>query len=328
MSASLPIIVLILAGGGLLPIENEVARSLREVFEVEVAVRSSTRSLSDAELAAEAHRLSADAAVEVVWQASDRGSVSLHVYLDGSRRWLIHRIHFDREDAESERARTIGFSIAALMPDQGTPTSVPPPASPLAPLPPSAPAPTAPTPTQPVPTLRPRPLRTARGAIDAAFHGAAAFGGYGGGLGGALAASWFVVPGLSARLGVVARVSEIAPAQANATAVIGTLGLRYGSHLLRRAPLGWGLRADLLALRFDVAHQSADDPYPQHESTWSAGASLTAEGTWALGESIEAVLGLGAETVFGQAPIYVHHEQVATVVPLRGFINAGVRVGF
>jgi hypothetical protein len=167
-----------------------------------------------------------------------------------------------------------------------------------------------------------------RTAIELAGSGAFALGGYGGGLGGAVAVRRALGSSLHLHVVLGGRVGEIDEAQATAH------GYFVGGGIAWAHPLGgsnrWeiGARLDALLLGQDVVHLSPDDPGPDHRFRVLPGAAVAGEGAYRFVEQAAVVLALGTEAAFGETAIFLHGREVTKLVPFRPLAEAGVRVVF
>jgi hypothetical protein len=164
------------------------------------------------------------------------------------------------------------------------------------------------------------------GAIDAAFQGS--LGGDATGLGGSLAGRWDFAPTWSLRVGVAARGGQVEAAGASSLIVYGAIGLvwRVLPETTRRG-LGLGVRLDVLGIR-DQVTRPATDGGATESSLVLPGADLAVEGGWLFARPLSVFATVAGEAAFGATPIFVHGSQVATLSPVRGVGEAGLRVHF
>jgi hypothetical protein len=292
--------------------------AIRQVVDASVSIVARDSPPPDDEALVLGNRMGAAAVAEVSWQPEEQPTALLHVYLVRNHRWVNQTIHFDRADLTSERSRAIGFAVASMLPELARP----------APAPPEVPAapPAVSARALPVPVAEPGP-RAWIGAFDGGVAVANALGGYGGGYGGAIGASWILAPRWAVRLGLAARVGEIEPASATSNSEIASLGLRYGPFATRQSRLGWGLRLDASLMRYELVHLSYDDPEPDHRVQLMPSAAATAEGSVALTDGAEAVLGVGVEAA-PRGDVFTHNQKVASLAPFRGLASFGFRARF
>jgi hypothetical protein len=243
---------------------------------------------------------------------------TLHFTRQGEARWSDREIRFEAADApqEQERGRTIGFALASIVPQE--------------PRLPAPPAEANAAKTEPLVRERDRaePNNERNVTIDAVGLVASGISGFGGGGGGALAARLPLRGSFRVRLALGARAGEIAPAQAASRAYFLGAGLAWQPWLDAERSLAVGARLDVLALGEELAHLSADDPEPDRRFRVLPGLSLALEGTWRFARTAAFVGAFGSELALGETNVYVKGRQVATVVPLRGIGELGLRVTF
>jgi hypothetical protein len=309
MSTALTLLVLIASGEPSDPSAVAMARAARQALgaDTEVIVRPFAPGAGDDEALAIARTVHADAVVALTWREADRRRVTLHVHADPGDRWIDRDIGFDASDADSERGRTIGFTVASMIPErEGAP---PRPSPALADAAPEAP---------------PAAAARKRFMVDAAFVGSAGIAGYAGGVGGSLHARWAFAPRFALRVGGSARAGEVHPAEATSIVMSGAIGAAWlalpptGSR-----PLGLGLRADFLLLRhaIDRADEGA-------QARWMPGADLALEGSLRLADSFFLIAAGGGELAFGATDIFVLGRNVAAIPPARVIFEAGFRAEF
>ncbi len=284
---------------------------------------------SDEALAREAEDARATLLCVISWSDGQRHA-TIRFLRPNEAHWSDREIRFDAKDAAAERARTVGFALASMVPDEAlarhraeTPgVQAPTPDLDLERMPVSSP----PTAEQPPPLEFPR--SPGRRSIEIAGHGAVAIGGSGGGLGVSAAVRLGLSRSLSLRFGAGGRVSEVAPAQATSRSYFAGPGIAWTSWLDRGARWGLGGRLDLLLLGQHVVHLSQDDPAPDHQFRLLPGATAALEGTWRFTEQASAILAFGTEAAFGSTDIVVRGRRVSELVPVRPFVEAGLRVSF
>jgi hypothetical protein len=312
MTSTLITVILIVAPvGSSDPSPDAVARALRQALGPETTVSVERRPSLPADTEALSLRPSAAGAAvaEVIFRDDEHKSALVRVYLEPRRTWVDHAITFDPADAVTERERTIGFTIASMLPEarEALPEAKP--------LPPTT-RPVAPTEEHDV------------GAFDAAVTAAQALGGYGGGIGASLGTSLDLSPILSVGLRLGARLGEVAPANATSTLFEGGLGLRLGRYGSERSRLVWAGRIDLLATRYELIHLSPDDDAPRHQARWLPAAALTFEAGWALTHAASVVARGGGEALLGETHVFTHGREVATISPWQALAAVGVIVRY
>jgi hypothetical protein len=305
-SSLITVILVVAPVGASDPAPEAMARTLRQALgpDVTVAVESRSSSPSDDEALSLRPKAEGSAVAEVIFQDDARGSARVRVYLEPRRAWVDHVVEFDPADALIERERTIGFTIASMLPE------------PLLERQPVAPPPAV------------AGARAQLGAFDASVVGAAAVGGSGGGVGADLGASLSLSPHVAVRLALGARAGEVEAASATSNLVQGGLGLRLGQYGSERSRLVWGARADVLVTRFELIHLSPDDDAPRHQVRWLPAAALTGEIGWAFAETAAVVVHAGGEAIFGRTSVVVHEKEVATISPWRAVAGTGFLVRF
>lgn len=234
-------------------------------------------------------------------------------------------LRFDASDAPAERGRTIGFAVASMVPEE---ESRPTPPKPPAPIDAAAPTPIVPPPAAAeAPRAPPRDPATAF-AIDLTAAGAVGVSGFGGGMGGALAGRIPIGRGFAVRLALSARLGEISPAQATSRAYAAAGGIAWQIWPTASRSFGLGARADLLLMRHEVVHFSADDPDDVHRSRFLPGVDVLLEGGIRLADHASLVAAFGPEIALGRTNIVVRGAEVGVVPPLRLCAEGGVRVSF
>jgi hypothetical protein len=295
------------------------------------AIVSMRRAAGEGEetLAREAESAQATLLCVVAWSDGQRRA-TIRFLRSNEAHWSDREIRFDPKDAATERARTVGFALASMVPDEALarhraePRSAPPPIPQLNIE--RAPAPSPPTAERPSAPEVPRP--PGRHSIELAANGAVAVGGSGGGLGGSVAVRLGLSRALSLRFGAGGRVSELGPAQATSRSYFAGPGIAWTSWLDRGSSWGLGGRLDVLLLGQHVVHLSGDDPAPDHQFRILPGAAAALEGTWRFAEQAAAMLALGTEAAFGSTDIVVRGRRASELVPVRPFVEAGLRVSF
>lgn len=298
------------------------------------AIVSMRRAAGESEeaLAREAEGAQATLLCVVAWSDGQRHA-TIRFLRTNEAQWSDREIRFDPRDTVTERARTVGFALASMVPDEAlarhraeTPSA-------------QAPAPELDLDLDRMPASfpptadRPRTLELpwsppGRRSLEIAGHGAVAIGGSGGGLGVSAAVRFGLWRSLSLRFGAGGRVSEIAPAQATSRSYFAGPGIAWTAWVDRGSRWGLGGRLDVLLLGQHVVHLSEDDPAPDHQFRLLPGAAAALEGTWRFAEQASAMLALGTEAAFGSTDVVVRGRRVSELVPIRPFIEAGLRVSF
>jgi hypothetical protein len=243
-------------------------------------------------------------------------------------RWTDREVRFDAADAPNERGRTVGFALASMMPDEAferrksdaeTDSATPLPIPPTPGVASRSPGPDA----RPAAPPRHNPL-----ALDLSALAVTAPGGYGGGVGGAVAIRIPLRGALGLRGGLSARGGQIGPAQATSRVIVGGLGMAWQPWLDPARRWGVGARLDGLLLFHDVSHLSQDDSQAAHLSRFVPGIDAAIEGAYRFSDHAAAIGALGAEVAFGRTDVLVHQEPVASLPPGRVLAELGLRVSF
>jgi hypothetical protein len=313
-------VILVASGTSSDPTTTAMARAAREALggDAAILVREVPQPPADEDALALGHTLGANAVVELLWKDAEHRRATLHVRVDPGTRWADRDIGFDPLDADAERGRTIGFALASMMPEEARAPQ------PVAPPPPQPPddrlAPPPPPPEPPG-----EPLRW-RGAVDAA--GDASLGGNATGFGGALSGRWDFAPAFSLRVGVAARAGQVSAADASSLIVSGAVGIvwRMVPATTRRS-FGLAARLDVLGI-VDEVSRPATDGGASHASLVLPGADLALEASWLFAGRLALFAAVGGEAAFGDTPVFVHSERVATIAPVRGTFELGARVHF
>jgi hypothetical protein len=176
----------------------------------------------------------------------------------------------------------------------------------------------------PAETTRYRPVRVGISAVGAMGIGGPAYG-----LGAGADGEIFVRRALGFRLGASVRTGSISelPGRDLVTALAGGLAW-WPAPTSSVHPVGFGLRADVLALH----HQVTTTISGQQESAgrFVPGADLLLSAALRLTSRVEVVASLGAEMAFGTTEIRTGSppQTVATIPSLREVAEAGFRLGF
>jgi hypothetical protein len=338
LPAAVSVIVILASGdpgdGSTRAIEQSLHSALGN--DAVVTVRTTPPAdVSDAALAATAASEHATLIGVVSWADRQR-RVTIHFLAPPADRWTDREVRFDAADAPTERGRTVGFALASMVSDEALRAndSAHHDAATPAPIATVAPPATAGTPGTPSPPgaresdgPAPRPYAT-RMAFDASAVGMSGIGGYAGGFGGVLGFRVVLAGPVSLRLALGARVGEVAPAQATSRIYTGALGLAWQPWLDSDHRWSAGARIDALILRHELVHFSDDDAQPAHLARFMPGADAALEGSYRLADYASLIAASGAEIAFGETDVYLHRNQVASVAPVRLFLETGLRVTF
>jgi hypothetical protein len=280
---------------------------------------------SDAALAAAAATDHTTLVGVVAWADRQR-RVTIHFVAPPSDRWSDREIRFDAADAPTERGRTVGFALASMVSDEARAAAPPPaPAPPPPQQPPSVPALAAPGSDK---LGGSPPPRFTRFALDASAVGVSGLGGYAGGIGGVLGFRVSLAGPLAVRVALGARVGEVSPAQATSRVFGGALGLAWQPFLDDERRWSAGGRLGALLLRHELFHFSDDDPQPAHLARFMPGLDAALEGAYRLADYASLIAAGGTEIAFGETDVYLHGSRVASIAPVRLFLETGLRVAF
>jgi hypothetical protein len=349
------LVVLVAAGGAANPATVAMARAAREALSaVSVDVRETSGEPSDDDALATEQRSHAAAVVELTWNDTDRLRATLRVYFAATGRWVQRSMGFTPSDPAAERGRSLGFAVAATLPenfqspteagDAGPDTS----ASWRAPNT-ERPSAVPPIPERVEPSLPPRvvpgpdssdwtPGESTRPTaqpnrpsleVDVVAVGAIGIAGSGAGAGGGVAVRWFVAPSLSVRLGVSETTGSLDAAAASMFMVATVAGVAF--HPLRATPgrrFGLSLRTDYLSLFQSVTHFDFDDPKPVTRDRFLSGIDAFVDTSWLLSTDVALLAGVGLEDVFSPTYIDVRDARVATLPALRGAAEVGFCIRF
>lgn len=312
-----------------------IEQSLHSALGSEALVTVRTTPPADASDAALAASASSEhtTLVGVVSWADRQRRVTIHFLAPPGDRWTDREIRFDASDAPTERGRTVGFALASMVSDEtlsaseGARREAEAAAAPApAPAPVAAVAPASRAGADTFATMP--PARVPRMAFDASALAMSGTGGYAGGFGGVLGFRVVVAGPVAVRVGLGARVGEVEPAQATSRVYTGALGLAWQPWLDAEHRWSAGIRTDALLLRHELVHFSDDDPQPAHLARFMPGVDAALEGAYRLADHASLIAAGGTEIAFGNTDVYLHGSQVATVAPVRLFLETGLRVAF
>ncbi|HEY4016732.1 MAG TPA: hypothetical protein VGM06_25530 [Polyangiaceae bacterium] len=336
MPDSLTLIVLVAAGGSsggtdaLLQAAHESLGS-----ETRIDVRETPHEPTDLDALSTERREHADAVAELSYKDRKRRQVTLRVHVGKQHRWLERTLVFDPADVEVERARTLGYAMAAILPEpfphhREEPK---PPPEPEPPSPPPAPPPPPPPPPPPksevtaaAPIHAPRPRRFAVELLAIAGTGVDSGADEGGG---EIAGQVHVLPPVSLRVGGGVESGSIGLVEVKTTTFFWSLGVVL--HALRPTgpqPLGISVRADYLH-SYNQGTHDADPPRNQELN----GVDAVGEVGWLFVQGLEAVAGLGVEGMFPPIKVTVHDpddslSKSSTTPVFRVIGEVGLRLSF
>jgi hypothetical protein len=286
---------------------------------------------NDTEALATERSENADAVVELSWTDARHEQASVKMHIARDRKWVERSIGFLRLDADAERGRTLGFTIASIVPQAAiaTPMPAPAPASAPAPVPASAPAPAPAASPAPIPqnvavpsTAAPRPDF----ALDVLGMGEIADGADWSAGGGA-AAQWFPIRNLSVRLAGGVRAGSIDAAHATTLTLFASGGMAFHPWRTSLAhPFGASFRAEFLFVDESVTHSGKllrlGSPGPG-----LPGLALGADGSWRFASNVELVVGIGIEDLFHPTHVEVRGALLATIA-FSAVGETGLRIDF
>ena len=330
MTAALVLVVLVVSPGGG-PTASAVAEAVDEALAEPGAVRVHGVAYlpPDEGAIAQARAEGARGIAEVDWTDERRQQVHVRVHLETSPDWLDRRVEFSARDAPAERARTVGFTIASMVP-RGAPVATPAPAPAPAPAPPPPPSPSlleaGPTARAPVTAPPPVPEPRALGSMELAVVGAGTYGGESSSAGVETAFEWRVWPHWMLRAELGWRTGDVTSAQARTFVTSILPGIAWRSLAPTPGqPFGFGARLAYAALREQLTRPiDGASPLPQ----WQSGVQALGEGSFSFVPGAQAFLAAGGEAAFGTLDVVVGGKTVAAVEPLRVLVEAGLRVGF
>ena len=317
---------------------------------------------TDAESLRVERELGAGVVVLLVWRESAHLHAVLRLHVANSNRWVTREIGFSSEDTLEERGRTLGFTIGSIWPEteagarspperKSAPEAKSPPEgrSPVASGPPNGDAPSTlprrsevesprllpPREVGPVPgpsaglaapaELTPfRPVRVGISAVGAMGIGGPAYG-----LGAGAEAGLFLTRDFGLRIGASVRSGSISELPGRDLVSSLAAGLEWWPLPTSSArPVGFGIRADMLALHHQVTATLAGQSETQ--GRFMPGADLLLSVGFRLTSRVELVAGLGAEMAFGTTEIRTGSppQTVATIPALREVAEVGLRLGF
>jgi hypothetical protein len=331
MGGPLTVVVLVAAGGASEPTTLAIERAASEALghAARVVVREAMGAPSDGEALAIGSEANEAAVVEVTWSDRAHHVATLRVHLAGRRRWLGRTLGFGAADVDAERGRTIGLTLASMLPD----AEPPPPASRETPAPPEIVAP-PPARARPAPAIAEQP---APDVASSTLHYALEFFGTGAvGLGGSLqtggagaALETFPLPRFGVRIGGAVRMGDVADAQARTLALLGTAGVELRAWPSTESRVfGAALRADYVLMNQTVTHRSTSGDDVSTKARPLSGLDAILEVDWRLGASADVVVGAGIEDMFATTYIDLNGARMATLPPLSAVAQGGLRLRF
>ena len=302
------------------PTAVALERAARDVLGADASIRVVQQATPIDDDAALARAGAADGVVEVSWHDDDR-SVELHCYLARDRRWLDRTVTFDRDDADSERGRMLGFAIGSMLVAEKENQSRA--EASVAPQRASVPDETPDAPRNPpVPARQSRWLELG-GSLTTGVNGSADA------LGVSVGLRWRIASSIHFATGLDASFGQIEEAQATRVFASGRLGLAFQPYEAKAlGELGFGVNGELFLGWLSVTHFSEDDSAPDRQSRVIGGGRALAELSVGISQSASAFVGLGPVLVAGRTEIYTHGTLAATLPVLWLTAEIGVRTAF
>ena len=328
--AAVRVLVVVLSGAsgeaGTRPIEDALHAALAK--DATIVVRSATAPVSDEALKATALVEKASLLGVVTWDEKQRRA-SVRFVKPSEGPWTERDVRFQVADAPAERGRTVGFTLASMMPDEAFAPEPPPPTVAAKPVD------SAPTVVFAPPIVIDRvvpekkaPPRANPLSVDLNTLGALSSDGYGGGVGGALALRVPLSGAFGMRFGGSARFGEVAVASVTSRVFVASAGVAWQPWLDDDRRWALGARLDALVIVHRVSHLSEDDVDPNVQSRALPGIDAAVEGAYRFTDRTAVVGALGAEVALGTTDLYVHDRRVAALTPLRGLAEVGLRISF
>jgi hypothetical protein len=319
MSAAAVIAVIVAAGEAHSPLTDALARAAKEAVgsAASVEVREASTHTDRAILRAEAS-LDALAAVALYWNDDQHLHAHTRLHVARSDRWIDREIGFEPGDSPSERGRTLGFTIASMLPEAGVDIEINLPES---------------FGRREVPT---------RNALQVAILASVLEGnqGAGPGVGGDVGGERLVTPQLAGRAGLALRQLTLEGQDFKGTALVGALAVGAVWWFIPPAPevrLNIGLRADVLAVLLEAQQEGQTSTGQNPSLQWQVfpGADLMVQGTLHVATNVDLVAAIGGETIFRDAKVRLNDptgQQPAaypvTIRSWRAVAEAGLRFHF
>lgn len=257
-------------------------------------------------------RLTAAAVASISWRDAARTQAQLRVHVrerDQWRgQWIDREVTFSPADTPSERGRTLGLALTSML-LTNAPEVV------RSPPPHSAP-----------PVFDDSVFF--RNAIAGLFIGGLGLVGDDETLGAAVDYQRFLRADLSACVGAGARGGDLDQFRGNSLTMMAALGAAFWPLPPgRQRHLAVGGRVEALALYSRFTRPTATGQTEAH-SRFQPGLRVTADVSWRLISSVDAVVSVGLEAVPGATNLEVRDRVVEAVPWLRGVANAGLQLRF
>jgi hypothetical protein len=348
MSLSLVVVILIASSDAADPATKALTATTQAALGTDaiVVVREVERMPTDDEAVKLEATLGAGSLVEISWPDAKRERAHVHVHVvDASPAWADRDLAFTVADAPRERGRTVGYTVAAMLPSPAeaeAAATITVPAAPAAPAEPATPKaavavvapPPAPPAPVPAPVLASDPAppvidvanaprrRAARFALDVSSIGSFGLGGDAGGAGGELAGRFSFAPHVWAYAAGSATFGRL-------TSGISSNVERLGAGLLWQPLAGdgafdVGVGAALIATRVGLVRDSVS----MRGERWLSAAELRLEGVWWWTRPLGLVASATGELGFGRTEVTADGAKAATIPLVRGLFAVGLRARF
>jgi hypothetical protein len=337
MSPALTILLITISGGspdegGVVddPYAPAIARATREALGANTQIISKRLDTlpSDAEVVALGADAHADAVVEITWSLPDHLRTTIRMERASTGQWLDREVGFRTNDDPVERSRTVGFTIASMLPEGSARLEAPPPKPEEAPPTPAPEEGLARDSVDAHPAAEPPEERLHfDNSISAAALMAFGVGDGGGGLGAALDYRRGLADAFALRFGLAARVGQGAPSGLATRFFSGGVGFVWDTWSSQNGRGRLGLRVDALFALAQVDHLSTQGTSASRYK-FLPGADLLVEGSYFFTRGAAVVLGAGGEALFGETDVIVEGQTVAAFEPVHPVVELGLRAGF
>lgn len=322
MSDAIALVILLTAAEISAPTATALERAARDVLGSDSTIRLVNESAPLTDAAALERAGHADGVVELSWHDAER-TADLHCYIARESRWLDRTITFDRDDAEAERGRLLGFAIASMLAEENRPSATNERVVPLANAIPDTQRGAERVETPQAPRLPPARWLEVGGSATTGIEGSA------NALGVSLGLRLRLPSSFRLALGAGGLFGQVNDAQATYRAVTGNAGFVFQPIEAKAAgDFGFGVRLDGFAGWLEVSHLSEDDPAPDRQSRFVGGARGFLEGSIGVSESACGYAALGPVMSAGRTDLYTHGELAATIPVVWLMAEIGVRTAF
>ena len=291
-----------------------VSRGLEDALEPGsvVLVRMSPVAPASADLAKVASSARADAVATVTWTDGEGRHAHIRVQRANASAAAERDLDFKPSDAPAELGKTVGFAIASMLPNVVDPGS--------------------PTPPEQRSAVREShdggepPMDDTRSpswGLDLTFAAMTGIGGTAGGLGSGGGLRRDLGSALSVRVAATVTRGAVPDARATLTVVRPRGGI--GAVLVRGRTVTIGARVEIGPWFYLVDRSGSS---PSSGGRWLGGAEGEAEVAWTVAPRVALTFALGLDVAFGTTRVIVGEEQRASIPPVRGVGDAGMRVSF